>query len=289
MLQSYAEIMHLLMNAAARQQGDKRLSFYGHVVAYDPAAHAVKVQIPSLAVDEDSPGITTGWIPLGSPLVGNGWGAQFAPEADASGIQSTIPTGTPCQIELNEMDGAATISGLRFTDKHLAPFPNMQAGEFAVKGKAGSYFYYFLDGSTKRVFQKDPNGKEISETVDKDGNLTFKLPDGTTITCTQDGYQIVGPEAGGNAGAATLQLNKDGSFNVRNNLAFVVGTASGRVAIENTFGAAEIDEDGNATLNNDKGQVTIDRTTGIMTVQCDNGINMIAAPNTIKANGNILG
>jgi len=295
--QSYDELLHLIVHAAARQQGDKRMTFYGHIVAYDAKNHCVKVQIPTLAVDESSPGVVTGWIPLGSHMVGNDWGAQFAPEADASGIQTTTPTGTPCEIQLNEQDGAATIVALRYTDKHRAPFPNMVAGEFALKSKAGSYIYYFKDGSALRQFLN-----QVSETIDKDGNLTFKLPGNAVITATPTGYTILGP---GGQTAATLLLNNDGSYSLQNSKAFVIGTAGGAVAIENTFGNVEINEEGIITLTT-LGMVmtfnpllgwTIITLSGViniplvgpMVVSSTIGIQLVAPTNTIKANGNVLG
>ncbi len=308
MFQSYDEVLHLLVHAAARQQGDRRMTFYGHIVAYDAKNHCVKVQIPTLAVDESSPGVVTGWIPLGSHMVGNGWGAQFAPEADASGIQTTTPTGTPCEIQLNEQDGAATIVALRYTDKHRAPFPNMVAGEFALKSKAGSYIYYFKDGSAARTFQKDPMGNTIKETLDAQGNLSFLLPGGAQVSATPTGYSVTGPgEGGGGGGAspASVQLSNDGSYSVQNSKCFVIGTSDGAVAIENTFGNVEINEEGIITLTT-LGMVmtfnhllgwTIITLSGViniplvgpMVVSSTIGIQLVAPTNTIKANGNVLG
>lgn len=288
MHQSYEEILHLLMHAAARQQGEKRLSFYGHIVAYDPANHAVKVQIPSLAVDESTPGIVTGWIPLGSHFVGNGWGAQFAPDADASGIQTTTPTGTPCEIEINEQDGACTISGLRFTDKHQVPFKSMLSGEWGIKVQVGTYIYGHQDGSTTRMFQKDAQGNTVSETVDNKGNLSFLLPGGAQVSATPTGYSISGPEAGGGASPAVVNINSDGSWDIRNSLCSVLGNKNGSVALQTEFGTIEILANGALNITLPAVEI-VAAPGGPLIITALTGIALVAPPNTITANGNVLG
>jgi len=55
--------------AAQRQAGEKD----GTITSYDPNAYAVKVMI-------EPDGYETGWIPVPSLFVGNGYGAYFGPE-----------------------------------------------------------------------------------------------------------------------------------------------------------------------------------------------------------------
>ena len=60
------------MAATARQsEAGESGTRQGTVTAYDPDNYAVKVQLQPT-------GEETGWIPLSSPWVGNGWGLAAA-------------------------------------------------------------------------------------------------------------------------------------------------------------------------------------------------------------------
>jgi len=184
------ELLQLLMHAVKRIIGEKRLIFYGHIVAYDPANHAVRAQIPSLAIDESTPAIETGWMPLGSPMVGNGYGIQAAPEWDPSGLNGGSPTGTPCEIILNEQDGAAMVAGVRFADKHRAPFAQMVPGELGIKSKAGTSSYFDKDGNLTHVVVGD--NAEFSVTQKPTGAKLILHKDGSIEITTGE---VGGPQA----------------------------------------------------------------------------------------------
>lgn len=194
--QDFDELMHLIMQSSAQERGDRRLVFYGHIVSYDPVNHAVKVQLPAFRENEDSPGAITGWLPLGSHYVGAGFGMQFAPVPDASGVDSLTPTGTPCEIVVNDRDGSATVTALRFNDKNLPPFPTIQPGEGGIKHGSGTYFYFANSGNFNL---------EAAAVL-----LLAQIASGSKLQFNQDGSITLNTgESGSGKGALQINGNTD--------------------------------------------------------------------------------
>jgi len=132
---------HLLnaQRAAAQQAGQGRAATrHGTVSSYDPGAYAVKVLLqPDNAL--------TGWIPLKSAWVGNGWGLFCPPSI-----------GDAVEVDFQEDDGGAGSVGLRFFNNADRPLP-CPSGEFWLVHGSGSLLKFLNDGSVELHAAADLN------------------------------------------------------------------------------------------------------------------------------------
>jgi phage baseplate assembly protein gpV len=104
----------------------------GVITAYDPNAYAVKVQIQPT-------GEETGWIPLSTPWVGNGWGLAAGPMIDAV-VEINFDSGTI---------GVGMVSGQFYNDVDRCPGP--PSGAFYLIHKSGSKLKFNNDGTVELV------------------------------------------------------------------------------------------------------------------------------------------
>lgn len=122
--------------ARARRADDTMRTRLGVISAYDPGQFAVKVKLqPS--------GVETGWIPLGSPWVGNGWGAFFAPAM-----------GETIEVEFQEGDIDAGVASMRFYSDVDRPL-NVPAGEGWLVHASGSALKFHNDGTVELLAGSD--------------------------------------------------------------------------------------------------------------------------------------
>jgi phage baseplate assembly protein gpV len=102
------------------------------VDAYDPATFSVKVRVqPS--------NVLSGWIPVASCFVGNGWGMLAAPSI-----------GDMVRVDFQEGDLNAGVMGAGFFNDIDRP-PSVQAGEFLLKHASGSLLKFNNDGTVSLV------------------------------------------------------------------------------------------------------------------------------------------
>ena len=145
--------MNKLINLM-RVQGDmaagRSSTRMGTVSGYDPGAYCVKVRIQP----EDA---ETGWLPLASPWVGNGWGI-FAPPS----------LGDLVDVHYQEGDFEAGFVCQRFFNDADRPLP-CPSGEFWLVHKAGSLLKFLADGSVEMAA---PGGLNITGNVAITGTIT---------------------------------------------------------------------------------------------------------------------
>ena len=99
----------------------------GIITAYDPDSYAVKVQLQPT-------GEETGWIPLSSPWVGNGWGLAAGPMI-----------GAEVEVEFDSgLMGAGMAAGQFYNDEDRCPGP--PSGEFWLVHKSGSLLKFLNTG-----------------------------------------------------------------------------------------------------------------------------------------------
>jgi uncharacterized protein involved in type VI secretion and phage assembly len=100
----------------------------GLISGYDPAKYLVKVTLQPENVE-------TGWIPLGAPAVGNGWGICYGPQIGD-------------QVEVNFIDGdlSSGMAALRFFNVDNLP-PGAPSGEYWMVHQSGSFLKMHNDGS----------------------------------------------------------------------------------------------------------------------------------------------
>ena len=112
---------------AERQQQNVGKTKIGTVTSYDPNNYAIK----ALLQPEE---IETGWIPLGSPLVGNGWGVFLPPSS-----------GDQVIISFQENGHEVPLATLRLYDDKNRPLV-VPSGEMWLVHKSGSYIKLTNDG-----------------------------------------------------------------------------------------------------------------------------------------------
>jgi len=120
-----------------RMQSEAAMGSFSHtrigtVSAYDPNNYAVKVLIQPNNVE-------TGWLPIFSPWVGNGWGL-FAPPS----------IGHMVKVHYQEGNYEAGIVSLRGFNDQDRPLPT-PAGEFWLVHSTGSFLKIQNDGSVNIV------------------------------------------------------------------------------------------------------------------------------------------
>lgn len=116
-------MQNVMRREAARVAGQKTFVRMGIVSAYDPTHYAAKVTI-------QPEGHETGFLPVATPWVGNGWG-MFAP-----------PTpGDVVDVHFQEGGKDAAFIGLRHYGNVLQPL-TVPSGEFWLVDKNGNYFKF---------------------------------------------------------------------------------------------------------------------------------------------------
>lgn len=121
-------IQNIMRREAARQAGEKTLPRRGTISSYDPARYAAKVIV-------QPEGYETGFIPIGSEWVGNGWGL-FAGPAPGD------------EVEINYQEGGknAPYIGKRFYGEVAVPLA-VPSREFWLVHQSGSFLKFKNDGS----------------------------------------------------------------------------------------------------------------------------------------------
>ena len=169
--------MKRMLNAMRREamqaMGERASTRLGTVQSYDAGNYAVRVSI-------EPEGNLTGWIPVLSPWVGNGWGIFCPPTA-----------GDLVEVQFQEDDHNAALSCMRlFTDANR-PLP-VPSGEFWLVHKTGSLLKFHNDGTVDLHSQSDLNatvGGNLNATVT--GNTVLAV--GGNITSNAALWTHTGP------------------------------------------------------------------------------------------------
>lgn len=122
--------------AAQQQVGDYGPFVYGHIATYDPKTHRVRLVLPSVRDEDDVP-VLTGWMPLGSPAAGNGWGFQIAPMGGAT-VEN--PTGGElCSVQrVDRQIGVQVCASMVWNQVNVPPFTDLMPGEVGLMSQGGS-------------------------------------------------------------------------------------------------------------------------------------------------------
>lgn len=174
------EHMNFMRQAAQMATQGEATTRIGIVTGYDPNTYSAKVQI-------QPEGLETGWIPVTSSWVGNGWG-MFCPPSLGDAVKV-------------EFQGGSFESGM--TDARL--FNNVDrpltvpSGEFWLVHKSGSFVKLLNDGTivSNAPAWNHTGDHNVDGSVSTTGNLsagtgatgTFTTEDGQTVL-VQDGIVI---------------------------------------------------------------------------------------------------
>ena len=184
------------LKGAAQQAGAINASTrHGTVSSYDPNAYAVKVMLQPDNVE-------TGWLPLKSAWIGNGWGLFCPPSI-----------GDAVELAFQEADGGVGSAGLRFFNDQDRPLP-CPSGEFWLVHQSGSLLKFHNDGSVELHTAQDLNATVAGDAnVAVTGTLTSSAAqwnhtgpvklDGT-LTVTDVTYADGGIESGRGGGSAAF-------------------------------------------------------------------------------------
>lgn len=203
------------MSIAAQRAGDaKQDTRCGLIDAYDPATYCVKVRLqPS--------GVLTGWIPIASCYVGNGWGMQVGPSVgDAVVLQAQ--EGGP---------DAAIVVGSMFNDVERPM--NVPSGELWIRHKSGSFLKFKNNGDVELNTARDlvaTVGRDLSGTVSGKATInvagTADLTVGGTLTSTAPQWNHNGPVFINGTLNVKYQITGTGGFGVTTQFGNVGGYAA---------------------------------------------------------------
>lgn len=124
-------LLNLMRGAAMGQSATRAESRKGLISAYDPSNYAVKVQLMP-------EGAETGWLPLASPWVGNGWGIVAGPSI-----------GDMVDVHFQEGSPDAGSASLRYYNDEDRPPGACPSGEFWLAHSSGSLLKFHNDGSVE--------------------------------------------------------------------------------------------------------------------------------------------
>lgn len=153
-------LLNIIAATARQSMAGESTTRQGLITAYDPNSYAVKVQLQPT-------GEETGWIPLSTPWVGNGWGMAAGPMIGAV-VETEFDSG---------LTGAGMAAGQFFNDEDRCPGP--PSGEFWLLHKSGSLMKFLNSGevllsSAGKITYDAPTHHFIGGDVLIDGNLTVK-------------------------------------------------------------------------------------------------------------------
>lgn len=179
-------MMGALMNAMRAQAsmvGNGRASVrIGIVSSYDHANYCAKVKIQP----EDT---ETGWLPVVSPWVGNGWG-MFAP----------VTPGDVVEVQFQEDCFDVGFVCQRFFNDNIRPL-DVQSGEFWLVHQSGSCLKFHNDGSVDLTSYTN-----LTATVG--GNLVANVTGNANLTAANATVQATGTAT---IQAASIILQNAGS------------------------------------------------------------------------------
>lgn len=157
-------MLNAMRMQALRAMGDQADIRIGLVTSYEPANFSVRVQM-------QPDGLITGWLPLCSPWIGNGWG-MFASPSVGDAVAVHFVGG---DIE------AGFVEGRLFNDIDR-PLP-VPSGEFWLVHQSGSFLKFTNDGNVSVHSAADlvaTIGGNLSATVA--GNATASITGNLSVT-----------------------------------------------------------------------------------------------------------
>lgn len=144
----------------------------GLVLDYNPDNYSVKVEI-------QPEGIKTGWLPLLSPWVGNGWG-MFCPPS----------VGDMVEVQFEQGGAEAAFACMRFYNDADRPLP-APSGEFWLVHKSGGFLKLTNDGKVLINGQAEIDLTAPALSITVTGNATLAVSG--NITSSAAAWNHTGP------------------------------------------------------------------------------------------------
>lgn len=188
-------ILNIIRREAARvidQQANTRMAI---VDSYDPDLYCAKVRIQP--EDPENPANSlTGFLPISTPFVGNGWGIVCPPTV-----------GDVVDVHFQEWGKNAGYISQRFYNIKSPPPGPAASGEFWLIHQSGSLLKFTNDGNVQLIAHADLN-------VTVGGNLNATVRGGTNLRSAQD-VNITAPN-----------LNVDGNITATGDITDQTGTTN---------------------------------------------------------------
>lgn len=276
------EFFHHGLHSAQSQLQDVKLTKYGRISSYDPEKHAIKAIIPQDRSIEDDP-YETSWIPLGSLMIGNKFGVQFAPKGGATPDEpekgelvkitiiqrsSGLMAGAQlCYDEENEPPGSGNLSeeeqqeqedeeNKEGWEEDSKGRVKLKGGEMLIRHESGTFFKFYEDGTVQLFAKKDLHvyTKEEANVVVREGDLNIEVEKGD--------FNI---------------KVKEGDFNIEVNQGDLSSLVEmGNTSFDTPLGDTSINsEEGSILLNTEMGDVAASATEG--SISLDAGLDIRAA------------
>jgi uncharacterized protein involved in type VI secretion and phage assembly len=212
------EMTHLIKLLSAQQDTTYPQAAKGYIATYDPKLHRVKVIIPSLRGDDDTP-VLSPWIPLGSAVASNGWGMQWVPKGGAT-LQN--PTAGE-QVQVGFFDrtiGVAAVACTFYSQTNLPPATNSNVtlgpGDQILLSPEGSFIHLLNSG-------------DIDVSTTQAGNVNVKSAQGTVSLTDGFGSNLTLD----NEGNALLKANLKVTGSISATEDIVAQSASQSVSLTN--------------------------------------------------------
>jgi uncharacterized protein involved in type VI secretion and phage assembly len=216
-------MMNPVLNAmrlqAQREASTRRQESVGLITSYDPANFSVRVQLQSEQ-------ILTGWLPLCSPWIGNGWGMFAAP---------TVGDMVAVHFFNGDLE-AGFVEGRLYND--IDRPLSVPSGEFWLVHATGS-FAKLTDAG--QILLQDKAGSLVN--LNGDGTITVSCPGNASVS-------VGGNLSASVTGNMTATISGAATANVSGNLA-VTAAAASITAPTTITGATTIN--GNVTVNGNLG------------------------------------
>jgi phage baseplate assembly protein V len=159
MMSKMLNVMRAQSQMAESGRASVRLAI---VSSYDPGSYCVKVRIQPEDTD-------TGWLPVVSPWVGNGWGL-FAPPS----------IGDLVEVQFQEDDFEAGFVCQRFYNDDDRPL-SVESGEFWLVHKSGAFFKLTNDGKALINGQVEIDATAPTINITATGNITAQAGGNATV------------------------------------------------------------------------------------------------------------
>lgn len=157
-------ILNQMRRVAEETASARATTRHGTVSSYDPANYAVKVKL-------EPDGTLTGWLPLKSPWIGNGWGLFCAPSI-----------GDAIEVDFQEGDPGVGTAGWRFFNDEERPV-SVPSGEMWIVHQSGASAKFTNDG---KITLADPSGTVLALTNDGKVTIMGDLSVSGSITTPDD-------------------------------------------------------------------------------------------------------
>lgn len=164
-----AQLRNQMILAAQLAQGARAESRAAEVTSYDPGTASARVRL--LPIDPDNPDRSlTGWLPVTSPWVGNGWG-----------MDAPVSPGDQVEVQFfgGEIDNGYICARL-FSDQQRPT--GAQSGEFFLTHQSGAYLKFTNDGKLLINSQVEIDASGPTINIQATGNVNVQAGSSANVT-----------------------------------------------------------------------------------------------------------